>query len=110
MRISDWSSDVCSSDLKLPRYRERRQMLADAGASAALVISNGAVPWPALRESLGGKYVLLASAKPGAPGSGFLPGAAAEAQLHAAGKDGAAAHWDSTHPQQKGAALPGNGD
>src|SRR3546814_20511963 len=29
---------------KLPRYRERRQMLADAGASAVPVISTGAVP------------------------------------------------------------------
>src|SRR3546814_20277225 len=106
MRISDWSSDVCSSDLKLPRYRERRQMLADAGASAVLVISNGAVPWPALRESLGGKYVRLASAKPGAPVSGFLSGEAADALLKAAGQDGAALREAAKSPDYKGAALP----
>ncbi len=34
---------------KLPRYRERRQMLADAGASAVLVIATDAVPWADLQ-------------------------------------------------------------
>ena len=57
---------------KLPRYRERRQMLADAGASAVLVIATDAVPWTTLRESAGSKAVRLASAKSGAPVSGFL--------------------------------------
>src|SRR3546814_13418701 len=90
---------------KLPRYRERRQMLADAGASAVLVISNGAVPWPALRERLGGKYVRLASAKPGAPVSGFLSGDAADALLKAAGQDGAATREAAKSPDYKGAAL-----
>ena len=95
---------------KLPRYRERRQMLADAGASAVLVISNGAVPWPALRESLGGKYVRLASAKSGAPVSGFLSPEAGDALLKAAGQDGAALREAAKSPDYKGAALPVTAD
>lgn len=91
---------------KMPRYRERRQMLADAGASAVLVISSGAVPWPALRESLGGKYVRLASAKSGAPVSGFLSPEAADTLLKAAGQDGAALREAAKSPDYKGAALP----
>src|SRR3546814_667208 len=91
---------------KLPRYRERRQMLADAGASAVLVISNGAVPWPALRESLGGKYMRLASAEAGAPVSGFLSPEAADALMKAAGQDGAALREAAKSPDYKGAALP----
>src|SRR3546814_5923361 len=85
-------------------------MLASAGAREVLVISNGAVPWPALRESLGGKYVRLASAKPGAPVSGFLSGEAADALLKAAGQDGAALREAAKSPDYKGAALPVTAD
>ncbi|WP_293648930.1 M28 family peptidase [Sphingopyxis sp. RIFCSPHIGHO2_12_FULL_65_19] len=95
---------------KLPRYRERRQMLADAGASAVLVISTGAVPWPALRESLGSKYMRLASAKAGAPVSGFLSPEAGDALLKAAGQDGAALREAAKSPDYKGAALPVTAD
>src|SRR3546814_1540239 len=31
MRISDWSSDVCSSDLMLPKYRRLVERLAQSG-------------------------------------------------------------------------------
>src|SRR3546814_1928528 len=34
MRISDWSSDVCSSDLAAPRNIQQRADLADAGVPA----------------------------------------------------------------------------
>src|SRR3546814_17267461 len=37
MRISDWSSDVCSSDLTLRRYFENDAGLADVGGARYLV-------------------------------------------------------------------------
>ncbi|WP_223181558.1 M28 family peptidase [Sphingopyxis sp. LK2115] len=95
---------------KLPRYRERRQMLADAGASAVLVIATDAVPWDALRESVGSKSMRLASAGAGAPVSGFLSSAAADALFKAAGQDGAALREAAKSPDYKGAALPVTAD
>ncbi|WP_235587873.1 M28 family peptidase [Sphingopyxis sp. H115] len=91
---------------KLPRYRERRQLLADAGASAVLVIATDAVPWDALRESVGSKVMRLASAKSGAPVSGFLSPEAADALLKASGQDGAALREAAKSPDYKGATLP----
>lgn len=91
---------------KLPRYRERRQMLADAGASAVLVIATDAVPWAQLRESAGGKAVRLASAKPGVAVSGFLSLEAADALLKKAGETGDAMREAAKSPNYKGAALP----
>src|SRR3546814_5860506 len=38
MRISDWSSDVCSSDLTLRRYFENDAGLADVGGARYLVV------------------------------------------------------------------------
>ncbi|WP_338424427.1 M28 family peptidase [Sphingopyxis kveilinensis] len=90
---------------KLPRYRERRQLLADAGASAVLVIATDAVPWDALRESVGSKSMRLASARVGAPVSGFLSGAAANALFRAAGQDGAALREAAKASDYRGAAL-----
>ncbi len=95
---------------KLPRYRERRQMLADAGASAVLVIATDAVPWTTLRESAGAKAMRLANAKPGAPVSGFLSPEATDALLKAAGQDGTAAREAAKSPDYKGAALPVTAD
>ncbi|MEQ8309252.1 MAG: M28 family peptidase [Sphingopyxis sp.] len=95
---------------KLPRYRERRQLLADAGAAAVLVIATDAVPWDALRESVGSKAMRLAGAKAGAPVSGFLSGAAADALFKAAGQDGAALRAAAKSPGYKGAALPATAD
>ncbi|MGR4889849.1 M28 family peptidase [Sphingopyxis sp. LARHCG72] len=95
---------------KLPRYRERRQMLADAGASAVLVIATDAVPWTTLRESAGAKAMRLASAKPGAPITGFLSPEAADALLKKAGQDGGAAREAAKSPDYKGAALPVTAD
>ena len=95
---------------KLPRYRERRQMLADAGATTVLVIATDAVPWTALRESAGAKSVRLASAKPGAPVSGFLSLEAADALLKRAGQDGGALREVAKSPDYKGATLPVTAD
>jgi hypothetical protein len=91
---------------KLPRYRERRQMLADAGASAVLVIATDAVPWAQLRETAGSKAVRLAGAKQGAPVTGFLSLEAADALLKKAGQDGAAMREAAKSSDYRGAALP----
>lgn len=95
---------------KLPRYRERRQMLADAGATAVLVIATDAVPWGQLRDSAGSAAVRLASAKPGAPVSGFLSLEAADALLKKAGQDGAAVREAAKSPDYKGIVLPVTAD
>jgi len=91
---------------KLPRYRERRQMLADAGAAAVLVIATDAVPWAQLRETAGSKIVRLAGAKPSAPVTGFLSLEAADALLKKAGQDGAAMREAAKSSDYRGAALP----
>ncbi|MBA3939899.1 MAG: peptidase M28 [Sphingopyxis sp.] len=91
---------------KLPRYRERRQLLADAGASAVLVIATDAVPWDQLRASVGSKSVRLAGATMGAPVTGFLSTAAADALLKTAGQDGAAIREAAKSADYRGVALP----
>src|SRR3546814_1108992 len=45
MRISDWSSDVCSSDLPAARRRSRRQVLQR-------LVGHCVVPAPALRQAI----------------------------------------------------------
>ena len=95
---------------KLPRYRERRQMLADAGAAGVLVIATDALPWAELRENVGGKTVRLADATPGAPVSGFLSIEAADALLAKAGLSGDAAREAAKSPDYRGAALPVTAD
>src|SRR3546814_21116079 len=44
MRISDWSSDVCSSDLRQPAriQRQRAQLRAEAGGGEQLRVRAGA--------------------------------------------------------------------
>jgi hypothetical protein len=91
---------------KLPRYRERRQLLADAGASGVLVIATDAVPWAQLRESAGSKAVRLSSAKQGAAVTGFLSLEAADALLQKAGQNGSAMRDAAKSADYKGAALP----
>lgn len=95
---------------KLPRYRERRQMLAEAGAAAVLVIATDAVPWGQLRDSASSTVVRLAGAKPGAPVSGFLSLEAADALLKKAGQDGAAVREAAKSPDYKGIVLPVTAD
>lgn len=95
---------------KLPRYRERRQMLADAGAAGVLVIATDAVPWAQLRESLGSKTVRLASASAGAPVSGFLSIEAADALLTKAGQNSGALRAAAKSRNYRGIALPVSAD
>lgn len=95
---------------KLPRYRERRQMLADAGAAGVLVIASDALPWAQLRDAAGGKAMRLASASAGAPVSGFLSLEAADALLAKAGQDGGAAREAAKSPDYQGLALPVTAD
>ena len=90
---------------KLPRYRERRQMLAEAGAAGVLVIATDAVPWTQLRASAGSKATRLASAKPGAPVTGFLSAEAADVLFGKAGQDGAALRKAAEAANYKGTAL-----
>lgn len=91
---------------KLPRYRERRQMLAEAGAAGVLVVATDALPWTQLREALGRKTVRLGNAKAGAPVSGFLSLEAADALLTKAGQDAGAAREAAKAPGFAGIALP----
>lgn len=95
---------------KLPGYRERRQMLADAGAAGVLVIATDAVPWAQLREAVGSKAVRLASASVGAPVSGFLSVEAANALLAQAGQDGGALRKAAKSRNYRGVALPVTAD
>jgi Zn-dependent M28 family amino/carboxypeptidase len=88
---------------KLPRYRERRQMLADAGAAAVLVVAPDSLPWDDLRASLGSKSVRLASAKPGAQASGFIAQPALQALL---GKQAEGALTAAKSADYRGLALP----
>ncbi|WP_242446126.1 M28 family peptidase [Sphingopyxis lindanitolerans] len=94
----------------LPRYRERRQMLADAGAAGVLVIATDAVPWPQLRDAAGGKVTRLASAKSGAPVTGFLSPAAADTLFRKAGQNGAALREAAQAGDYRGAALSATAD
>lgn len=95
---------------KLPRYRERRQMLADAGAAGVLVIATDATPWAQLREALGGKTTRLASTPPVAPVTGFISLEAADALLSKAGQNGAAAREAAKSPDYRGIVLPATAD
>lgn len=95
---------------KLPRYRERRQMLADAGAVGVLVIATDALPWEQLREAVGEKSTRLASAKAGPQISGFLSAEAADALLAGAGQDGAALREAAKSKDYRGLALPVTAD
>lgn len=95
---------------KLPRYRERRQMLADAGAAGVLVIASDAIPWARLREAFAGKSVRLAGPEKGPQISGFLALEAADALLAKAGQDGQAARTAANSADFKGLALPVTAD
>src|SRR3546814_9979494 len=44
MRISDWSSDVCSSDLRLWKVRCRRAILATGAFERPIAFSGNGIP------------------------------------------------------------------
>ena len=90
-----------------PRYRERRQMLADAGAVGVLVIATDAVPWGRLRDALGAKTVRLGGDEGEGPQiSGFLSLEASDALFAKAGLDGTALREAAKAPDYRGAVLP----
>ncbi|MBA4747552.1 MAG: M28 family peptidase [Sphingopyxis sp.] len=61
----------------LPRFRDRRRMLAEAGASAVLIVAGEALPWAQLKSALGGSTTTRATnAASGPEVSGFLAPAA----------------------------------
>src|SRR3546814_1068525 len=75
MRISDWSSDVCSSDLRVAPYRQARGadhqcaprlVVAEAGEDRTGALVRPPDQLPRLRLSEGGAAVLARTA----PGSG----------------------------------------
>lgn len=95
---------------KLPRYRERRQMLADAGAAGVLLIAPDTFPWDQLRGAMGGATTRLASAKAGPQASGFLSKDVADALLTKAGQNSAALRDAAKSADYKGLALPATVD
>lgn len=57
----------------LPRYRDRRRLLAEAGASAVLVVAGEALPWAQLKNALAGSSTTLATNAASGPAvSGFV--------------------------------------
>jgi Zn-dependent M28 family amino/carboxypeptidase len=96
----------------LPRYRERRQMLADAGAVGVLVIAPDMALWDQLRGAMepGSTATRLASAPDGPQASGFLSPDAAAALLAEAGAGGKAAHTAAKSSDYRGLALPVTAD
>lgn len=95
---------------KLPRYRERRQLLADAGAAGVLVIASDAAPWAQLRDSQGSKTTRLADAPVGPQVSGFLSPEAADLLLGKAGQSGQALREAAKAADYRGVALPVTAD
>jgi len=96
---------------KPPRYRERRKMLAEAGAAAVLVVATDAVPWAQLRGALGGKTVRPAREMSEGPAiSGFLSLEAADALFARAGQDGGALREAARGPDYRGISLPVTAD
>jgi Zn-dependent M28 family amino/carboxypeptidase len=94
----------------LPRYRERRQMLADAGAAGVLVVASDAMPWERLRAALGDKVTRLASAKVDPSVSGFLSAKAVDTLFGKAGVDGAALRAAAKAAGYRGTELPVSAD
>ena len=95
---------------KLPRYRERRQMLADAGAAGVLIVAPDAMPWNEIRESLSAKSVRMGSAPAGPTISGYIASAALDAMLAKAGQNGVALRAAAEAGDYRGALLPVTGD
>ena len=57
----------------LPRYRDRRKLLADAGASAVLVVAGDSLPWAQLKSAIASSSTSRATTAAGGPPiSGFL--------------------------------------
>lgn len=95
---------------KLPRYRERRQLLADAGAAGVLIVATDASPWTQLRQALGAKTTRLGDAPAGPQVSGYISLEAADALLGKAGQNGQALRDAAKAADYAGVALPVSAD
>ena len=98
-------SDAVPFGEKMPRYRDRRQMLADAGATAVLVVASDALPWEAVQGSFGSQTTKLAGAKPGAAATGVIAAPALQALLTKVGKPAVAALETARSPDYRGTDL-----
>lgn len=105
-RVAIMLADDAPFGEHLPRYRERRQMLASAGAAGVLVVANDAMPWARLRAALGDKVTRLAAAAVDPGISGFLSPKAANALFGKAGQDAAALRAAAKAADYRGMALP----
>jgi len=94
---------------KLPRYRERRQMLADAGAAGVLIVAPDAMPWSEIREGLGAKTVRMGSAPAGPKISGYIAFTAPAAVRNLASNN-IVAKLPGAKPDGKAVLFLGNGD
>ena len=95
----------------LPRYRDRRRMLADAGAAAVLVITEDEASWTQLAKAVRNRTTVLANAPVAGPRiSGFLSPDAADELLAKAGQRGDALRAAAKSPDYRGLALPVTAD
>ncbi|WP_235302940.1 M28 family peptidase [Sphingopyxis sp. MWB1] len=90
----------------LPRYRERRRMLAEAGAKAVLVVAPEALGWERLRGAMSAASIerVQESGEPAI--SGFLSQAAADTLFKQAGFAVDPLRQAASDPGYRGAALP----
>lgn len=71
----------------LPRYRDRRRLLGEAGAAAVLVVAGESLPWVQLKGALMNASITLASNAATGPGvSGFLAPTAFDTLVTRAGE------------------------
>src|SRR3546814_4834349 len=84
MRISDWSSDVCSSDLALPRTTQRIVKATFPPADSRSIHARRR--W--LTAKLYGSAARIAACGPGSGAGGFLARRAARAALDLAARSG----------------------
>ena len=78
---------MCPLAPDLPRYRDRRRMLGEAGAAAVLVVAGENLPWAQLKGALASSSITLASNATSGPGvSGFLAPTAFDTLVTRAGE------------------------
>src|SRR3546814_4665550 len=78
MRISDWSSDVCSSDLSIADASHRKQDICRSSSSRTLPIPSGAGIFSTKRPKAAGSsdHISMAMPGPAKPGTRTSPGLA----------------------------------
>lgn len=85
-KVAVMLSDNIPYGNNLPRYRERRRLLGEAGASAVLVVAGAPLLWTSLKNAMAGSTLTLVSTVASGPAlSGFLSQAAFDTLLTRAG-------------------------